>query len=188
MTDEPYLLVSLDEEKSKKLAQVLSNDTARKILDLMSKREFVTETEVSKDLDIPLSTAHYNLDLLLKCNLINDEQFKYSEKGKKIVHYALSNKYVIIAPKKNMMLDRLKELLPVVAICGLTGAGINFYMNRPQPAAMESAGLMMAKSADFAAEATAVALPAQPFALWFIAGCVFSIVTYLLVMTLMRKK
>ena len=36
MTDESFLLVSLREEKAKKLAQVLSNDTARKILDDLS--------------------------------------------------------------------------------------------------------------------------------------------------------
>ena len=94
MTDESFLLVSLDEDKSKKLAQVLSNDTARKILDLMSTKEYVTETELSKQLKIPLSTAHYNMGLLVKAKLVNDDHYTYSKKGKKINHYSLSNKYV----------------------------------------------------------------------------------------------
>ena len=96
MTEESFLMVSLDEEKSKKLAQVLSNDTARKILDILSKQDMMTETQVAKELTIPLSTAHYNLSLLIKSDLINDNHFTYSEKGKKIIHYQLSNKYVII--------------------------------------------------------------------------------------------
>ena len=78
MPEEPYLLVSLDEDKSKKLAQVLSNETSRKILSYMSKKENITETELSKDLKIPLSTIHYNIKQLVKSGLVEDNQYTYS--------------------------------------------------------------------------------------------------------------
>ena len=122
MNKESFLLVSLEDDKSKKLAQVLSNDSSRKILDLLSKHEFMTETEISKKLKIPISTVHYNLDILVKSKLINDDHFTYSEKGKKVNHYSLANKYVIIAPKKSEALfDRLKEFLPIIFITGAIG-------------------------------------------------------------------
>ena len=118
-----FLLVSLEEEKSKALAQVLSNDTARKILDYLSKHDLSTETEVAKGLKLALSTVHYNLQHLVKADLVSDEHFTYSEKGKQIVHYSLSNKYVIIAPKKSEKLfEKLKEFLPVVLL--ITGVSL----------------------------------------------------------------
>ena len=128
MADESFLMVSLDEDKSKKLAQVLSNDTSRKILDLLSKKDLMTETQIAKELNIPLSTAHYNLNLLVKSDLVNDDQFTYSKKGKKINHYSLSNKYVIIAPKKSSKIfDKLKDFLPIVLISGLASLVIKYF-------------------------------------------------------------
>lgn len=195
MADVPFLLVSLEEEKSKKLAQVLSNDTSRKILDLMSKHEFVTETEVAKELKIPLSTAHYNLDLLFKADLINGENYNYSEKGKKMVHYMLSNKYVIIAPKKSTALfEKLKEFLPVVLISGLATLGVKyFFMAKPTlfvAQLMESGADKAAEtSLKLAADAAPVAAASEPnIAMWFMIGCVFASVLYLLITVIRHRK
>ena len=200
MTDKPFLLVSLDEEKSKKLAQVLSNDTSRKILDYMSKKEYATETEIAKDLKIPLSTAHYNMDLLLKADLINGDQYKYSEKGKKIVHYMLSNKYVIIAPRKvSAIFEKLKEFLPVVIISGLATVGVKyFFMPKPELSAAPMMQVAEGTSGDLAVNAAGASLKmavetapvaSEPnIALWFLIGCMFSIVLYLLISMFKKKK
>jgi len=66
MTEESFMLVSLKESKAKKLAEVIGNDTCRKILDFLASKKSATETEISKDLNIPISTVHYNLKHLLK--------------------------------------------------------------------------------------------------------------------------
>ena len=100
MAKDPFLLVSLEESESKSLAQVMSNDTARKILDYLSKHESATESQVSKDLKLALSTVHYNLQALVKATLVQAEEFHYSQKGKEVLHYSLANKLIIIAPKK----------------------------------------------------------------------------------------
>lgn len=200
MTDKPFLLVSLDEEKSKKLAQVLSNDTSRKILDYMSKKEHITETELAKDLKIPLSTAHYNMDLLLKADLINGDQYKYSEKGKKIVHYMLSNKYVIIAPRKvSAIFEKLKEFLPVVLLSGIATVGVKyFFMPRqelltvPMMHVAEDVGNDLAvdaagSSLKMFAEAAPIA--SEPnIALWFLIGSMFSVSLYLLFSFFRKRK
>ncbi|HJX06256.1 MAG TPA: helix-turn-helix domain-containing protein, partial [Candidatus Nanoarchaeia archaeon] len=119
MPKDPFLLVSLEENESKALAQVISNDTARKILDFLSKHESATESDISKKLDVPLSTVHYNLQALSKANLVKAEEFHYSEKGKEVLHYSLANKLIIIAPKKTStesFKDKLKSILPVAII------------------------------------------------------------------------
>jgi predicted transcriptional regulator len=66
MADESFLLVNLKEDKSKKLAQVLSNESCRKILEFLTQNKSATETEISEKLNIPLSTVHYNLKHLSK--------------------------------------------------------------------------------------------------------------------------
>ena len=76
------------------------NDTARKILDFLSKESSASETDIAKRLKVPLSTIHYNLQALMKANLVEAEEFHYSQKGKEILHYSLANKLIIIAPKK----------------------------------------------------------------------------------------
>jgi DNA-binding transcriptional ArsR family regulator len=127
MAKDPFLLVSLEENESKALAQVMSNDTARKILDILSKHESLTETDIAKKLDVPLSTVHYNLQALVKANLVKTEEFHYSEKGKEVNHYSLANKLIIIAPKNTKIesfRDKLKAIFPVGIIVLAVGAVI----------------------------------------------------------------
>lgn len=117
-----FLLVSLEEGKAKKLAQVISNDTSRKILDALAKQD-ATETELSKSLHIPLSTIHYNLKALVEANLVRVDEYHYSPKGKEVNHYRLANKYIIIAPKESSGLKKaLHKFLPITLISvGATG-------------------------------------------------------------------
>jgi len=197
MADESFLLVSLDEQKSKSLAQVLSNDTARKILDYLSKVDHATETDISKVLKVPLSTVHYNLDLLVKSDLVSNEKFTYSEKGKEIIHYSLSNKYVIIAPKKTeLLMEKLKQFLPVVLITTGVSLLIKYIWpvltNAPiaQKRLMAASAPLMEESADMALKA----MPSQPvmqtqeFAVWFLFGSVFALLIYFVWAEIILKK
>jgi DNA-binding transcriptional ArsR family regulator len=143
MPKDPFLLVSLEENESKALAQVISNDTARKILDILSKHESLTETDVAKKLDVPLSTVHYNLQALSKANLVKAEEFHYSEKGKEVLHYSLANKIIIIAPKKastESFKDKLKSILPISIIVLVVGALIQVLTRLKFGAAKMMAG------------------------------------------------
>jgi len=128
MSKEKFLLVSLKEEKSKKLAQVLANDTSRQILDFLADRE-ATESELAEALNLPLSTVHYNLQALMDAGLIIAEEFHYSEKGKEVMHYKLANKYIIIAPKTIFgVKEKLKAILPTILIIGVVALIIQFFL------------------------------------------------------------
>ncbi|MCX8147034.1 MAG: helix-turn-helix domain-containing protein [Candidatus Woesearchaeota archaeon] len=117
--EETFLMVSLEEEKAKKLAQVISNDTCRRILGYLANKK-ATESELAAALGIPLSTVHYNLKHLVENRLVEAEEFHYSKKGKEVLHYGLTNKYVIISPKgvSETFKDKLKSIIPAVAIVG----------------------------------------------------------------------
>ena len=200
MAEESFLMVSLEEEKSKKLAQVLSNDTARKILDILSKQELMTETEVAKELKIPLSTAHYNLSLLVKSDLINNDHYTYSEKGKKIIHYQLSNKYVIIAPKKSSKIfEKLKDFLPIVLISSLASIIIKYFwpvVNKTENFAARGMAMMQEEVAEVSVDATPkIVEPVvssinsnQDLALWFLGGSLFALLLSFIWTTFIRKK
>jgi predicted transcriptional regulator len=158
MAKDPFLLVSLEENESKALAQVMSNDTARKILDILSKHETLTETDIAKKLDVPLSTVHYNLQALVKANLVKTEEFHYSEKGKEVNHYSLANKLIIIAPKNTRtesFKDKLRGILPIGLIVLVVGAVIQLITKLR----IGSSKLMAAApmTADYAARGAGVA-------------------------------
>jgi len=148
--EEKFLLVSLNESKAKKLAQIVSNDTCRKIINFLAEKE-ATETNIAKELKIPISTVHYNLKHLMNAGLVTAEEYHYSKKGKEINHYKLANKYIIIAPKqaKNIK-ETIKKLLPVAGIVAVISIFIEFFS-----LFFQNSGAVLSKSFSLAAQETA---------------------------------
>jgi DNA-binding transcriptional ArsR family regulator len=151
MPDQPFLLVSLKEDKAKKLAQVIGNPTCTKILDYLAGKD-ATETQIAQDLGIPLSTVHYNMQQLVQAKLVVIEEFHYSPKGREVNHYKLANKFIIIAPKDDpRFLDRLKKLLPATVVTlGLAAAlkTMEFFTGTLPAPAMPEAALYAAPAMD----------------------------------------
>ncbi len=159
-----FLLVSLEEKKAKKIAEVINNDTSRKIIDFLAKKD-ATESELSKELGIPISTIHYNMKQLQDAGLVVVEEFHYSKKGKEVNHYTLANKYIIITPmnQDSKFLDALKKILPITIIT----AGVAFIMQLFNTLTLsKSNALMSAESVimDEAATGSAKLMAAAPMA------------------------
>ncbi len=196
--DEKFLLVSLNEDKAKKLAQIISNDTCRKIIDFLAEKES-SESDIAKKLKVPISTVHYNLKHLMKAQLVVVDEFHYSKKGKEINHYKLANKYIIIAPKETTGIKEiLRKILPVGLILVIGAAIIeffNFFMrasadvgssasftNVARDMAVESVPML----AEGARAATEVATKAAStpsiwthFSIWFLIGGIAVLLIYL---------
>jgi DNA-binding transcriptional ArsR family regulator len=198
MTEESFMLVSLKEDKAKKLAAVISNETCRKILDYLAKSE-ATESELSRALRIPASTVHYNVQHLVENKLVVAEEFHYSPKGKEVLHYKLSHKLIIIAPQEADagFMEKLRSILPVgiitLAATFTIGYLASFHgggtFGAQSKAMAESAVLSAApEAADIAATAgnQAVGIVQQGstlpllynIGLWFFIGAVFSLIIY----------
>ena len=116
-------MVSIDDEKSKDMAKVISNATARKILDLLSSKDKLGAKQIAKNLGLRLNTVMYNLKALKKQGLIKISDFGWSEKGKKVHMYSLVQKIVVIAPKGFDYKDVLKKIIPVA----LVGFGLALF-------------------------------------------------------------
>lgn len=91
------MLVSFHEAKTKKMAQAIANESCKKILDVLSEGE-QTESEIAKKLEMGISRVHYNLKVLVDANLVHVKSFSYSEKGREMYHYSLTDKYLVIGP------------------------------------------------------------------------------------------
>ena len=190
MAKHSFLLVSLQADKAKKLAQVVSNESCRKILDYLAEKES-TETELAKKLELPISTVHYNLRQLVDAGLVSSEEFHYSKKGKEVNHYKLANKYIIIAPKSTFGLkEKLKSLLPVLLIASGAALIINLFSNNFSKIVSVSQDIAMEKSAAApVALMEAESIVAEPnIALWFFAGAVFALLVYFIASLIKQRK
>jgi predicted transcriptional regulator len=128
MAKKNMILLSMEDSKIKKVANVISNDSCRKILDYLSNKD-ATESELAEKLQLPMSTVHYNLQLLMEAGLVDVEEFHYSPKGREVDHYKLANKYIIIAPKKTQTIglkQKLKSILPVLLFIAGGTAAVHF--------------------------------------------------------------
>ena len=196
MANKNFLLLSMEDDKIKKISNVISNDSCRRILDYLSIKE-ATESELSEKLEIPISTVHYNLQQLMETGLITAEEFHYSRKGKEVNHYRLANKYIIIAPKKTFGIkQKLRSILPVALIAAGAAGVIQLYNTYfSNFSETHSQSLMAAKSfaegvaSDNAQSALSTAAPMTNqaiqtsipnLAIWFLFGALFAILIYLI--------
>ncbi|MDD5193369.1 MAG: helix-turn-helix domain-containing protein [Candidatus Nanoarchaeia archaeon] len=129
MTNDKFILMGLDDERSKYVAEVLGNNTCRKILDFLAETKEASEKDISDGLKIPINTVEYNLDKLIKSGLVEKtKNFFWSSKGKKIVMYKLARKHIIISPNKKFDLNNLKAIMPVL-IAAFVIIALALYMN-----------------------------------------------------------
>src|SRR3989344_4521204 len=113
-----FILMNLDDKKSKKIAEILGNKTCKKILDYLTDNSEASEKDIADALNIPINTAEYNLKKLLDAGLVEKtKNFFWSKKGKKIPMYKLAKKHIVISPKSTRPnLIGLQALLPLIAI------------------------------------------------------------------------
>ncbi|HLD79474.1 MAG TPA: winged helix-turn-helix domain-containing protein [Candidatus Nanoarchaeia archaeon] len=196
MAKSNFLLVDLNEPKIKKLAETITSDTSRKILNHLAEKED-TEANIAKMLNLPISTVHYHLQKLQEAHLITAEEFHYSQKGREILHYKLANKYIIIAPKHvSGLKEKLKGILPVVVAALGISAVIKWLQTASQAIplveTMESTAADAAQALPYEASLKmaqeAPVATAQPdIALWFLVGSIAALIIYIIV-ELIREK
>jgi len=189
---EKYIMFSLDDARTKKLADVISNPTCKKIIDFLTEEKEASENDIARKLRIPINTIEYNLKKLEQAGLIDkSKNFFYSVKGRKIDMYKLSNKKIMIQPKSMNLIKNIKNL----AIVLFSGAIISFLLryfslkqavadrayNLPEAAqtaeALKSAGenLISTQNIGFMQQ-----LSSLPIWEWFFIGILFAVLVYLI--------
>ena len=189
MAKNNFLLVDLNESKTKKLAETITSDTSRMILNYLTEKEGV-ESIIAKELNLPLPTVHYHLQKLQEAGLVTVEEFHYSQKGREVNHYKLANKYIIIAPKKVTGLkQKLRGILPV----GLIIAGVSAiwgFVNQTSAVATKSMAAEQLAMPMLERNIVMVQPPVyadQYSVLWFLAGGLFTLLIYVLIIVMQEK-
>jgi DNA-binding Lrp family transcriptional regulator len=112
MSEENFMLVSLEDSKSKAIAEVISSKTCKKIINYLAGNKEASQKDLSDNLNIPLNTLDYNIKKLLDSGFVQKRKnFFWSKKGKKIIMYELSNKSIVFSPKKSSG-EKIKSILP----------------------------------------------------------------------------
>ncbi len=104
--EEKYIMFSMEDERIKGLSEALSNPSCKKIINLLSEKE-LTETDIAKELKVPLNTIDYNIKKLISVGLIEKTNHFWSIRGKKMPVYRVSNKKIVISPKKSLSFTAL---------------------------------------------------------------------------------
>lgn len=178
-----YIAVSLDDEKAKDIAEVISNKTAKKILNILSEKD-LSESDIASSLNLPLNTIEYNLKKLEKAGLIEKaKQFFWSTRGKKIPTYKLANKSILISTKQ-----KIKGILPAAVFSFIAAIGIRFYFSSQQITnqimkAEEFAGEAATAGAVERAPEVIQTLSTQPLELlwlFFLAGALTALLIFLM--------
>ncbi len=142
--DEKVLILPLGEE-SKKVTKVLSNDSARQVLELLADTP-MSASDIAEKLEIPLTTVKYNLDALIDSGLIKVKETKWSVKGRKIKIYAPVRKLIVVVPDKTdkkSVADILQRYLAV--LLGAAGlSAIIEWLYQPAHVGMQDARVDLA--------------------------------------------
>jgi len=186
MNEKKYILISMEDERSKHLADVLGNKTCKKIIELLTEKSELSEKDISDNLKLPINTIEYNLKKLIQTELIErTKNFFWSKKGKRITTYQLSNKSIIISPKYNKINSKIKSILPValISVLGALLIKIFFYS---QQVVQEKADASLAS--EFVSQTSGTALFNEnilslqsPAWIWFLAGTLFALVIFTLI-------
>ena len=120
-----YISFDIDDPKISKLGDVISNQTARKILDLVAEEE-QSASEIAAKLKVPINTVGYNLEKLENVGLIEKSRSFWIVKGKKMPFYRVANKKIIISPRK-----QIKGIIPAVIVSGVATLILRGIMAKP---------------------------------------------------------
>ncbi len=131
MTDEKFLMISMEDPKAKKLADVLGNKSCKKIVDYLADNKEASAKDLSDALKMPMNTVDYNIKKLVDSGIVEKKKnFFWSKKGKKIVMYGLSNKSIVIS-LRNSFGSKFKTLVPAFIIAGFGTILVRLF-NRPR--------------------------------------------------------
>jgi DNA-binding transcriptional ArsR family regulator len=120
---EKHILVSLGDDKVREIGEVLGNKSCVLILDLLA-LEDLTVSDIAKKLKMPINTIDYNVKKLVRVGLIEGSSHWWSVKGKKMPVYRVSNRKIVISPKRSVS----KVFAWVIGLTGLMALTIREFI------------------------------------------------------------
>lgn len=129
------VLVSLGDSRMKEIAEVLGSASCVRILELLGEED-LTISDISERLDMKMNTADYNVKKLVGAGLVEGTGHWWSVKGRKMVVYRVSDKRIVISPRKS----NAKKFLWVLGLTGVVGIWLRSLFGGSSNLAVKGAG------------------------------------------------
>ena len=184
-----YIMFELDDEKIKVLADVISNKTAKVILEHLADKE-ASETEIANALKFPANTVNYNIKKLLEAGLIEKTKtYFWSVKGKKIPYYKVANKKIVISPKSS---SNNKALLSALLATGIGALLIKLYTSNAYQSIQKTTEFASSGGAEILDKAAPSITPdagnnvinsvsqMPEIWIWFLLGGIFALIIFMM--------
>lgn len=180
---EKSVMLDLHDPRAGEIAEALTNPSCKKVLLVLAEQE-MSESELSRRLEMPMNTIGYTVKKLRACGLIEQTpRVLWSVKGKRVLRYRVSNQHIVISPR-----SRLRGVVPAILASVALAVGIKVWSNASADTAVASLAYtntqvpMMAveKSADVAPAFVRVASGMNGDVwLWFLGGAVVCMLVFL---------
>lgn len=96
---EGILILEPGDDRAKMIAKAMASKTANDILGILKNSEY-TSSEIANTLSIPITTATYHIENLIKAEMIEVVRTRWSPKGREVKIYSVKDQLVIVAPGK----------------------------------------------------------------------------------------
>lgn len=175
--------VDLGDERIQEIAEILSNKTCKKILELLAEKE-MSESDISTALNLPLNTVGYNINKLVSAGLVEKtKSFFWSVKGKKIPTYRVANRKIVIYPKRS-----IKGIVPTVLISALLALGVRAFISGKEVSNIDYSGVygiaaeksfLASESVQKTGEIVQSSSGVGEVWLWFLLGALCGLIIYI---------
>ncbi|MCH9657420.1 winged helix-turn-helix domain-containing protein [archaeon] len=126
-------IISTHDEKAKVVGEILSNDTSRKILNLLSVSNEMTLNQISQETGLSLSLVTHHLKKMQSVQVVVISKVGRSVKGHKMNYYSATNQSFLITPSQEPVKSIKTSLKKFSKFVAIGMAGLVSWMNlRPE--------------------------------------------------------
>ena len=129
------------DERAQKIARAMASQTANAIIQAFSSGR-MTSSEVARKMKIPITTATYHIDNLLEAGLLEVVDTRWSEKGREVKVYGLTDQVLIIAPPVSDLRSVLKKYTMLFALIVLATLGLRVFLPAVLPPSWDAEPLL----------------------------------------------
>src|SRR3989344_4608540 len=189
MTNNKHIMLDLDDPRIAKIAEVISNKTAKKIVGYLADKE-ASEAEIVRDLKLPANTVNYNVKNLVEAGLIEKtKNFSWSVKGKKVLTYRVAKKSIVISPRNSRIAT---SVLGALVGVGVLAVGIKQFIGQKSMEFASSSNYLAEGSGEMVADSSRTIAPEImnkgvevsgqiPDAwIWFLVGGILALVIFMI--------
>ena len=126
--NEDVEIISTHDEKVKVVGEILSNDSSRKILNLLNSSNEMTINEIAQKTGLSLSLVTHHLKRMQAAQVVKISKVGRSVKGQKMNYYSATNQSFLIVPSKEPVHSITSSLKRFSKFFAIGMAGIVSWM------------------------------------------------------------